>query len=217
MTEKIIVPDLYVETKKAVAAYQNEVHLLDAEEQELTAELEALQQEMTQNIMDQEGSNVSDRVHFRMRGKEISTRAEIISAVLAELEEERHELKLKYVPIFGGASVEDSKNRPSYSTKVREIVDGHIYMMLEEIADMSEQIKRQHTDISKGVNAVYLNEKVNEVHRNIRYRMDWERSKPSFTNFGKYVLDRYHVDSATNGYIHDDFKNKKPKEVVDNV
>lgn len=214
MTEKIKIPNLYVETKKAVAAYQNEVHLLNAEEQELTAELDVLQQEMTENMLSQEGSNVSDRVQLRLRGKEISVRADIIATVLAELAEERHELKLKYIPIFASATTEDGKGVPSYSSKIREIVDGHIYIMLEEIADMSAQLKQQHDDISDGLNEVYKDPKVNEVHRNIRYRMDWERSKPSFTNFGKIVLDRYHVDSATNGYIHVDFKNKQPKEAV---
>ncbi|WKA56813.1 hypothetical protein [Planococcus shixiaomingii] len=210
MNEKIIVPDLYVESKKAVAAYQNEVQLLDAQEDELNAELELLQQELTQNIMDQEGANVSDRVYLRMRGKEISVRADIINSVLAELEEERHELKLKYVPIFGGAMAEDSKGKPSYSAKVQEIMDCHLYTMLEEIADMSEQLRQQHDAISSGLNAVYQDSKVNEVHRNIRYRQDWERSKPNFYTIGKSVLDRYHVDAATNGYIHGDFKNKKP-------
>lgn len=212
MIEKVIVPDLYPETKKAVAAYQAEVHLLDSEEQELNAELELLQQEMAENMLSQEGANVSDRVYLRMRGKEISVRADIINTVLTELEEERHELKLKYVPIFGKSSLEDNKKSPSYSEKVQELVDGYIYAMLEEIADMSGQVKQQHNAISVGVNEVYKDEKVNEVHRNLRYRQDWERSKPTFTNFGKYVLDRYHVDAATNGYIHSDFKNKKPKE-----
>lgn len=214
MTEKILVPELYKETKKAVKAYQNEVHLLNSEEQEFNAELEVLQQEMTRNMLFQEGSGVSDRVHFRMHSKEISDRAEIISAVLAELVEDRHDLKLKYVPIFASAMAEDGKGKPSYSSKVREIVDSHIYTMLEEIADMSAQLKQQHDDISDGLNEVYQDPAVNEVHRNIRYRMDWERSKPSFTNFGKTVLNRYHVDSATNGYIHADFKNKQPKEAV---
>lgn len=214
MTEKIIVPDLYPETKKAVAAYQAEVQLLDAEEQELNAEMELLQQEMTENMIDQEGASVSDRVYLRMRGKEISTRAEIISAVLAELEEERHEQKLKYVPIFSKAVSADSVGKPSYSAKVQESIDRHIYKMLEEIADMSAQLKQQHDAISNDLNEVYQDEKVNEVHRNIRYRQDWERSKPTFFNQGKTVLDRYHVDAATNGYIHSDFKNKKPKEAA---
>lgn len=217
MTEKIIVPDLYVETKKAVAAYQNEVCLLDAEEQELNTELEALQQEMTENMLSQEGSGVSDRVQFRMRGKEISTRAEIISAVLAELVEERHDLKLKYVPIFNSAMAEDGRRNPSYSAKVQEIINRHLYTMLEEIADMSAQLKQQHDAISSVLNEVYQDPQVNEVHRNIRYRQDWERSKPTFFNHSKVVLDRYHVDAATNGYIHNDFKNKKPKEAVSNV
>lgn len=214
MTEKIIIPNLYVETQKAVAAYQAEVHLLNAEEQELTAELEALQQEMAENMLSQEGSGVSDRVHFRMRGKEINTRAEIISAVLSELVEDRHELKLKYVPIFASAMVEDAKGKPSYSTKIQETINRHLYTMLEEIADMSAQLKQQHDDISGGLNEVYQDEKVNEVHRNIRYRQDWERSKPTFFNHSKVVLDRYHVDAATNGFIHTDFKNKQPKEGI---
>lgn len=217
MVEKIKIPNLYVETQKALAAYQNEIHLLDAEEQELNTELEALQQEMAENMLSQEGSNVSDRVHFRMRGKEISTRAEIISAVLAELVEERHELKLKYVPIFASAMAEDAKGKPSYSVKVQEIINCHLYTMLEEIADMSAQLKQQHDTISSGLNEVYQDPQVNEVHRNIRYRQDWERSKPTFQNLGKVVLDRYHVDAATNGYVHSDFKHKQPKEGVGNV
>lgn len=217
MIEKVIVPDLHVETKKAVAAYQAEVYLLDSEEQELNAELNLLQQEMTGNMMDQEGASVSDRVYLRMRGKEISTRAEMISAVLAELVEERHDLKLKYIPIFSAAKLEDIKGKPSYSAKVQEIVNSHLYTMLAEIADMSAQIKQQHNAVSDGLNEVYKDEKVNEVHRNIRYRQDWERSKPIFQNFGKVVLDRYHIDSATNGYIHSDFENKKPKEALSNV
>lgn len=217
MTEKIIVPDLHVEAKKAVAAYQAEVQLLDAEEQELNAELELLQQEMTENMMAQEGANVSDRVYLRMRGKEISVRADIVASVLSELQEERHELKLKYVPIFDKAVSADSIGNPSYSTKIQDMVNSHIFAMLEEISDMSSQIKQQHNAISSGLNTVYQDAKVNEVHRNIRYRQDWERRKPAFFNNGKYVLDRYHVDAATNGYIHSDFKNKKPKEALSNV
>lgn len=213
MTEKITVSDLFVEAKKAVTAYQAEVQLLEAQEEELTAELEVLQQEMIQNVLDQEGANVSDRVYLRMRGKEISVRSDIIATVLAELEEERHGLKLKYVSVFTAALAEDRKNSPSYSAKVQEIVDGHLYAALEEVADISTQIAQQHSAVAGGINEVFLDEQANEVHRNLRYRFGWESYKPSFSNLGKTVMNRHHVDYATGGAIHPDFKSKKPKAV----
>ena len=217
MTEKILVPELFIETKKAVAAYQAEAVLLDQQESELNAELDVLQEELTENMISQEGASVSDRVYLRMRGKEISVRADIINNVLAELQEERHELKLKYAAIFTSVLAEDRKNSPSYSAKVQDIVNGRIYSMLEEIAGISQQMAQQHNALSRDINEVFQDEKVNEVHRNARYRFDWESYKPSFSNFGKTVLNRYHVDSATSGSIHADFKNKKPKEAVSNV
>lgn len=212
MTEKITVPDLFVEAKKAVNQYQSEVHSLDAQESELTAELLVLQQELTGNMLSQEGASVSDRVYLRLQGKEISTRSDIITGVLAELEEERHELKLKYVPVFTAALTKDRQKSPSYSAKVKEIVDGHLYAALEEVADISKQIGQQHTALAGGINDVFQDEKANEIHRNLRYRFGWDSYKPSFSNFGTTVLNRHHVDYATGGAIHPDFKSKKPKE-----
>lgn len=215
MTEDTtVVPDLYIEAKKAVNAYQEEVQHLDAQEQELKAELAVLQEEMTQNMLDQEGSSVSDRIYLRIRGKEISSRADIIATVLAELQEERQELKLKYATIFKEALVEDRKQSPNFSAKVQAIIDGHIYAMLAEVADLSGQLKQQHNSISGGINAVYQDEKVNEVHRNLRYRFDWDIYKPSFSNFGKTVLNRNHIDYSLGGHIHPDFRNKQPEEGV---
>lgn len=208
MRKEVIVPDLFVETKQAVAAYQAEMQLLNLQENELSAELEALKKEMTENILSQEYGTVSDKVHFKIRGKEISSRANIINSVLEELAEERHMLKLKYVSIYRQSLGVDGNVKRQFNGN--EIVDRYLWEMLSELTSIGQQMGKQYREMYDDMAEVFQDEKVKKEIRNVQYTFTSESYRPEFWNNSNTVLHKQNVLLATGGSMPPNFK--KPKE-----
>lgn len=209
MNKEIIVADLFVETKKAVAAYKVEAGLIEQQEEELNAEVEALQQELTENILSQENAGVSERVYFKIRGKEIAARSEIIHKVLDELEEEKHALKVKYLGIYRNSLGVDGAVSRQYN--VNEMVDRHVYALFTEICSISKQMQEQNAAMYPDLSEVFADERINEEHRNARYGFTHDSYKMPYSEAKNAVIHKQDVFYALSGYMPPEIAIRKPK------
>ncbi len=196
--EQIKVKELFTETKKVVSEYKTKVEEIAKQEQELKADLIALQDEMTTNILDQENANVSDRVYLKIRNKEINQKAEIINVLLEELAEERTALKLEYTPIYRKAIRDDSARRNGY--KATEIAEKYRYLMLKEVSDIGKQMQSQYREIAADIYEVFADSEVKKEFPRLEYVFNGDHYTPSFGWFNDAVVSKKEVFSACRGY-----------------
>lgn len=207
---EVKITDLFVETKKVVAAYKAKIGELDRQETELKAELDTLQHELTLNLLDQqEGATLSERIYLKAQAKGINSKVEIIISMLEELEEAKTNLKLEYVPIYREVLQQDRKGFSQYNAN--EIVDHYRYQMLKEIADIGKQMQIQYNELAPDILEVFQDPKVKENFRRIEYSFNRDHYKPSYSESIDTVISRYDVFNATGGSITD--RIPKPKEV----
>ena len=208
---EVKVKDLFVETKKVVAAYKEKVGELDQQEEELKAELETLEHDLTMNLLDQEGATLSERIYLKAQAKAINSKVEIIDTMLEELDEAKTALKIEYVPIYREVLQQDRKGFSQYNAN--EIVDHYRYQMLKEIADIGKQMQSQYNELAPDIFEVFQDPKVKENFRRIEYSFNRDHYKPSYSESIDTVISRYDVFNATGGAISD--RIPKPKKDVE--
>ncbi|OZT14622.1 hypothetical protein CHN50_02200 [Priestia aryabhattai] len=207
----MVVKDLFTETKKVIADYKAESEKLDQQERELNAELAVLQEEMTNNILDQETATVSELVYLKISAKEIVQKTEIIKVLLEELAEERTALKLEFTPIYRSAIRQDAKSKAVYNAT--EIVEKYRYQMLKEIADIGKQMQSQYHEIAPDVYEVFEDIEVKKEFPRLEYVFNQEQFEPYFGWLGDSVVHKNDVFVATRGYMPDGVKEPKEKDV----
>jgi small-conductance mechanosensitive channel len=180
--EQVKVRDLFTETKKVLAEYKKKAEQLDQQDRELYAELYVLQEEMTSNMLAQEGATASEMVYLKMEAKYINQKTDIIKVLLEELVEERTALKLKFTPIYRDAIRKDGANLNGYDAV--EIAERYRYEMLKEISDIGVQMQRQYNEIAPDIYELFEDSKVKEEYPRLEYSFNAERYTPSFGWFG---------------------------------
>jgi len=204
--EQVRVRDLFIETKNVIEDYKEKVSKLDEQERELNAELIALQDEMTANILDQESASVSERVYLRIQSKEINQRTEIIQVILEELAEERTELKIEFTPIYRQSLRNDTAYRSCYGAT--DIAEKYKYLMLKEISDIGSQMQKQYFDIAEDIYEVFEDSEVRKEFPRLEYVFHQDQYVPAFGWFGDSVISKNEVFNASRGY-----KPVKPKHM----
>ncbi|HHT7166512.1 TPA: hypothetical protein ACTZ3T_002833 [Bacillus cereus] len=199
------VKDLFVETKKVIAEYKEKAGILD---QELKAELEVLQEEMTAILLDQEGTNLSERIYLKVQAKEINSRVEIIHTMLEELDEKRTALKLAYVPVFQEVLRKDRASANEYD--VTELAIRHRYELLTEVANVGKQFQQQYHAIAPEIYEVFEDTKVKEEYPRLEHSFNQEQYQPHFSWFETSIVSKNEMFSATRGNLPDHLK--QPKE-----
>jgi hypothetical protein len=195
--EQVIVSELFTETKKVIEEYKAKVEDLDNQELELKADLAALQQEMTLNMLDQDNAPASEKVYLKVRNKEIVSKVGIINVLLEEMAEERTALKLKFTPIYRDAIRKDGANMNGYDAV--QIAERYRYEMLKEISDIGVQMQKQYHEIAPDIYEVFEDSKVKEEYPRLEYSFNAERYTPSFGWFGDSVISKKDVFSACRG------------------
>ena len=203
------VKDLFIEAKEVVAEYNERVSKLDDQERELNAELIALQDEMTANILDQESASVSELVYLKIQVKEINQKTEIIKVLLEELAEERTELKLEFVPKYRYALGNTGINEYN-ATKIAE---KYRYLMLKEISDIGKQMQQQYREIAPDIDEVFGDSKVLEQYPRLAYSYTYDNYIPSFSWFETSVVSKNEVFSACRGNLPQGLKEPKEMDV----
>ncbi|MTH53524.1 hypothetical protein GKZ89_08845 [Bacillus mangrovi] len=207
--EQSEVKDLFTETKTVIVAYKAQVEELDKQEQELKADLEELQLEMTGNILEQEIAPISECIYLKIKNKEIVSKAEIIGTLLEELSEDRTALKLSFVPLLQQTLREDRKVINEYeATKVAE---KYRYLMLKEIAETGKQCQSQFSAVAPDIYEVFEDQAVKEEFPRIEYSFHQDQYRPFFGWFEPSVVSKNDVNSATRGVLPAHLK--APKDV----
>lgn len=202
------VKDLFVETKKVTADYKEKAEALNQEEQELKAELEALQEEMTAILLDQENANLSERIYLKAQAKGINSKLEIVHSMLEELNEKRSALKLAYVPVLQDVLRKDRSSANEYD--MTELAIRHRYELLTEIAGVGKQFQKQYHDIAPEIYEVFEDTKVKEQFSRLEHSFNQEQYQPYFSWFETSVVSKNEVFSATRGNLPEHLK--APKE-----
>jgi hypothetical protein len=209
---KIEVRNLFVDTEKVVKDYKEKASKIDQQERELKAELNVLQEEMTNNILDQEGASISELVYLKISVKKIVQKTEIISVLLEELAEERTALKLAFTPTYRTAIRNDKANTSGYNAT--EIVVRYRYEMLKEIADIGVQMQKQYRDISEEVYELFEDSEVKKEFPRLEYVFNQEQYMPQFGWFSESVISKKDVFTATRGYLPEGVKQPIEKDVL---
>lgn len=202
------VKDLFVETKQVIAEYKAKAENLDQEEQELQAELVAIQEEMTAILLDQENANLSERIYLKAQAKGINSKLEIVNSMLEELNEKRSALKLAYVPVFQEVLRKDRSSANEYD--VTELAIRHRYELLTEVADRGKQFQKQYHAIAPEIYEVFEDTKVKEEYPRLEHSFNQEQYQPFFTWFETSVVSKNEMFSATRGNLPEHLK--APKE-----
>lgn len=203
------VKDLFVETKKIVAEYKTKAEVLDKEEQELQAELVAMQEEMTAILLDQENANLSERIYLKAQAKGINSKLDIVNSMLEEVNEKRSALKLAYVPVFQEVLRKDRSS--SYEYDVTEIAIRHRYELLTEVAGVGKQFQQQYHAIAPDIYEVFEDAKVKEEFPRLEHSFNQEQYQPHFSWFETSVVSKNEMFSATRGNLPEHLK--QPKDV----
>ena len=211
---EIIVPDLFTETKKAIAAYKAEAEELQRQEDQLKAELEDLQNQMVENTLAKETAEVSEKIYLLTENNGISKRSRVTESVLDELQEEKHALKIKYMEIYQKATGEASAVKQQFN--ISNLVDRHLSAMFTEITSISNQMKQQYMEIYDDMAEVFADERINQEYRNARYKFTRDSYKLSYFENRSNILKKDHISYSLEGYFHPDFNSLKPKEAVSN-
>ncbi|PEW04511.1 hypothetical protein CN425_05100 [Bacillus cereus] len=202
------VKDLFIETKEVLTEYKKHVEVLDKEEQELQAELVAMQEEMTAILLDQENANLSERIYLKAQAKGINSKLEIIHSMLEELNEKRSALKLAYVPVLQDVLRKDRSSANEYD--VTELVIRHRYELLTEVAGVGKQFQQQYHAIAPEIYEVFEDTKVKEEFPRLEHSFNQEQYQPHFSWFGASIVSKNEMFSATRGNLPDHLK--QPKE-----
>ncbi|HDR7839261.1 TPA: hypothetical protein QCY33_005588 [Bacillus toyonensis] len=202
------VRDLFVETKKVVNEYKAQAEVLNKEEQELQAELVAMQEEMTAILLDQENANLSERIYLKAQAKGINSKLDIVHSILEELNEKRSALKLAYVPVFQDVLRKDRSNANDYD--MTELAIRHRYELLTEVAGVGKQFQQQYHAIAPEIYEVFEDAKVKEEYPRLEYSFNQEQYQPYFSWFETSVVSKDEMFSATRGNLPDHLK--APKE-----
>jgi predicted nucleic acid-binding Zn-ribbon protein len=203
------VRNLFIEAKNVISDYKKEAEKLDNQERELKAELNVLQEEMTANLLDQEGATVSEMVYLRIQAKEINQRTEIIRVILEELTEERADLKLEFVPRLRSALGKTG----IHEYNVTELVERYRYELLKEIADTGRQIRDQYHEIESDLMEVFDDSNVKEQYPRLVYQYGRDNFKPSFSWFNPHVISKNQVFYACGGSLPEGVTEPKEKDV----
>ncbi|MEW8980848.1 MAG: hypothetical protein AB2388_03745 [Bacillus anthracis] len=198
------VKDLFVETKKVVNEYKEKVEVLNQEEQELQAELAALQEEMTAILLDQENANLSERIYLKAQANGINSKVEIIHSMLEELDEKRTALKLAYVPAFQDVLRKERSTSNEYD--MTELAIRHRFELLTEIAGVGKQFQKQYHAIAPDIYEVFGDPKVKEEFPRLEHSFNQEQYQPFFTWFETSVVSKNEVFSATRGNLPEHLK-----------
>jgi hypothetical protein len=196
--EEIKVRKLFTETEKVVAAYKEQSNKLNDQERELNAELSVLQEEMTSNILGQEGATVSELVYLKIQAKEINQKTEIIKVLLEELAEERTSLKLEFTPLYRQALRKDVSNKAGYGAT--DIAERYKYLMLKEISAIGSQMQDQYREIAPDIYEVFEDSEVKKEFPRLEYAFHEDMYTPSFGWFGDAVVSKSEVFGACRGY-----------------
>ena len=157
---------LFDETYKAIEAYYIDLMKREKEEELLQLQLEDLRNELRANLFEQESATVSEKVYLRIKQKEISLRMEAVTSVLADVIQEKSELKVKHAPLFLIALQKDAKRTLGlYNANV--IIDKMIYEMLLAISDIGKEMRNQYNAIASDIRNVLEDEKVKEAYKEI--------------------------------------------------
>lgn len=205
------VRNLFVETEKVVNQYKAKADKIDQQERELNAELNALQDEMTSVILDQEQASVSELVYLKIQAKEINQKIEIISVLLEELTEERTALKLEFTPLYRTAIRNDVHNKAGYSAT--EIAEKYKYLMLKEISEIGSQMQEQYRKIAPDIYEVFEDSEVRKEFPRLEYVFNDEQYRPVFGWFSDAVVSKNDVFTATRGYLPQGVKQPVEKDV----
>ncbi|MED3911275.1 hypothetical protein P4597_19270 [Peribacillus simplex] len=199
--------EIFVETKKVISEYKAKVEVFDNQEDSLKAELVKLQEEMTANLLDQEGAGLSDRIYLKAQAKEINNKTDIINTMLEELEEARTALKLAYVRVYQDAMRQDGRVTGEYNAT--EIADKYRYLMLTEIAEIGKAMQSQYREVSWDIDEVLRDSAVLKEYPRLIETFDSERYRPSFGWMFKSVVSKDEVFSATRGMLPQGLKQPK--------
>lgn len=201
------VKDLFVETKKVMADYKGKAEALNQEEQELKAELEALQEEMTAILLDQENANLSEGIYLKAHAKGINSKVEIIHSMREELDEKRSALRLAYVPVLQDVLRKDRTS--SYGYDVTEFAIRHRYELLTEVAKMGKQFQKQYHAIAPDIYEVFEDTKVKEEYPRLEHSFNQEQYQPFFTWFETSIVSKNEMFSAIRGNLPEHLKAPK--------
>jgi hypothetical protein len=201
------VKDLFVETKKVVEEYKKQAEVIHQQEQELKLELAVMQSEMDAIFLDMEATDsLSDKIYLHSKVKEIVSKAEIVETMLEDLEGEKTALKLKFSPLYQQALRKDSAVKNSYSAT--QIVEKYKYLMLQEIAEIGEQMQSQYREISEDVYEVFEDSEVKKQYPRLEYYFHKDQYTPAFGWYGDAVVSKNEVFNAGRGN-----KPNKPKHM----
>lgn len=189
--------DLFVETKKVIAAYKAKAEALDQQEQELKLELAALQTEMTAILLDQEGASLSDRIYLKAQAKGVNNKTDIINTMLEELDEGRTALKLQFAPIYNQALRTDMANREN--TNATEIMERYRYIMLKEISDIGKDMGQQYYSIAEDIYELFEDPKVNEALPHVKRVFNRDLYSPTFSFPHETILSKSDIYQARQG------------------
>ncbi|MRX52365.1 hypothetical protein GJU41_00145 [Bacillus idriensis] len=193
------VADLFFETKIVVAEYQEEAFQLDEQGRELKAELEALQEQHTANLIAQENASVSERVYLKIESKGIIQKSEVIGSLLEELENEHTELKLKFTPILQEALRKDRMILSQYD--VTELAIKYRYLLLTEIAEIGKEMQGQYHAIAPDVMEIFEDPAVKEANPRLEYSFHADQFKPGLSWFDKSVVSKNELFAAVRGNL----------------
>jgi len=206
---EVKVKDLFAETKKAIFLYKEKVVEIDQQQDELEIELVALQEEMTNILLDSENAPISDRVYLRIRQKEVVQKTEIIGTLLEELEEERTALKLSFVPVYQSVLKQDRTTSAKFDAT--EIAEKYRYLLLTEIAEIGMEMRGQYFSIANDILEVFEDPTVKENYPRIEHSFTQEQYTPSLSWFENSIVSKQEAFSAVRGNLPTNLK--QPKDV----
>jgi acyl-CoA-binding protein len=201
---------IFNETEKVIAEYKERVNELELQEQELQVELNALQEEHTALVLDQENANLSEKIYLKSQAKEVVGKSEIVNGMIEEIEEEKAALRMEFTPLYKKALDKDSQAKVG-KYNINSIVDKYRYEMMEEIAGMGKQMADQYHAIAPDIHELFKNEKVIEAFPQVRYGFNQDHWKPTYEELTKNILSRNQVNEALSGYVPASIP--KPKDV----
>lgn len=205
----VIVKDLFNETRKTLKQYKAKCKDLNKQESELQAELVAIQTEHTANLMGQETATLSERIYLNMQAKGLVDKAQVINAMLEEVEGKRTALKLETVTSLQDAITKDARVKSQYDTN--EIVDGYLYKMFAELTEIGGQMQSQYRAIAPEVLEIFEDPKVQEAFPN-KLRFDSDSYKMPYWQANKTVVHREDIRWACGGHMPPNVR-KPQKEV----
>lgn len=193
--------NLFKETKQVLTQYKNAVKVLEEREQNLNEEAEKLQEKHTKLFLDQqEITDVSEIIYMRKQGEDISDDLRVIEFLLEEVGEEIKTLQISYAPLFQQALLNDRKETHKY--KVKPMVDSVRYELLKAIADISQAMSDQYSEISHEIGPVLGNSDVRAAYPRIGYLVDSDNFLPPYGEVMPNILTKNDIFAARSKQIN---------------